>query len=149
MFVTRHAVVAEAVSRLRAHAAVLVSGSHPELDGSQVVPGALTTKEVTVVGERRTAEVDFETEVLMLHDAYHELRDGSWTAVVEGAPHPPVEPCDPVQMVCRELDSFLRSVETRRPTAAGPVESGVHLAILMEAIYESARSNTPVKVRVD
>jgi len=114
----------------------------------KVVPGALTSKEIVVVGDRATAEVDFETETLTLHDAHHELKDGVWTAVVGEVVQPPVEPCDPVQMVCRELEAFLSSVKTRQPTAAGPVESGVHLAALMESIYESARLNAPVKVRL-
>lgn len=114
----------------------------------KVVPGALTTKEITVVGERLTAEADFETETLTLHDVHHELKDGVWVAVVGGAVQPPLAPCDPVQMVCRELEAFLGSVETRRPTTAGPVESGLHLAALMECIYESARTNAPVKVRL-
>lgn len=114
----------------------------------KVVPGALTSKEIVVVGDRATAEVDFETETLTLYDVHHELRNGVWTAVVGGATQPPVEPCDPVQMVCRELEAFLTSVETRQPPAAGPVESGVHLAGLMECIYESARANAPVKVHL-
>lgn len=112
----------------------------------KVVSGALTTKEITVVGQRLTAEADFETETLTIHDAHHELRNGIWTAVVGGTMQPAVEPCDPVQMVCREMEAFLASVETRRPTVAGPVESGLNLAVLMECIYESARANAVVKV---
>jgi predicted dehydrogenase len=114
----------------------------------KVVPGALTTKEITVVGEKLTAEVDFESETLTLHDAHHEIRNGAWAAVVGGSTTVPVEPCDPVQMVARELASFLDNVASRKTPPAGPVESGLNLAVLMEAIYESARANTPVKVRV-
>lgn len=112
----------------------------------KVVPGAMTSKEIMVVGDRATAEVDFETETLTLHDVHHELRNGVWTAVVRGATQPSVEPCDPVQMVCRELEAFLRSVKTREQTVPGPAESGLHLAVLMECIYESARINALVKV---
>jgi len=114
----------------------------------KVVPGALTTKAITIVGERATAEADFEAETLTLYDAHHELRDGVWSAVVGDATQLPIEPCDPVQMVCRELEAFLRSVESREPPSPGPVESGLHLAMLIEHIYESARSRIPVKVRL-
>jgi len=114
----------------------------------KVVPGALTSKDIVVVGEKFTAEVDFETESLSIHDVHHELRDGTWAAIVGPAAVPPIEPCSPVQMVARELEAFLASVKSRTPTAAGPVESGVHLAAIMEAIYESARSGAPVKIKV-
>lgn len=114
----------------------------------KVVPGALTTKEITVVGEQRTAGVDFETESLTLYDAHHELRNGVWTAVVGAAARPAVEPCAPVQMVMRELAGFLHAVEVRKGSGPGPIDAGVHLAVLMEAIYESARINAPVKVRL-
>ena len=112
----------------------------------KVVAGAMTTKELAIVGERAAAELDFETETITLHDAHHERRDGVWAAVVAGATHPATEPCDPVQMVCRELSAFLASMETRTPPMAGPVESGVNLAALMEAIYESASRREPVRL---
>ena len=66
--------------------------------------------------------------------------------MVGGSAHPATEPCDPVQMVCRELTAFLQSVETRTPPMAGPVESGVNLALLIEAIYESAKRQAPVRL---
>ena len=112
----------------------------------KVVPGALTTKDIGLVGERASAEVDFETETLTIYDARHELRNGIWTAVVGDAVQPPIEPCDPVQMVSRELSAFLNAVEARQPPSAGPVESGVTLAALIEAIYESAARHEPVRI---
>lgn len=111
----------------------------------KVVPGALTSKEMAIVGERMTAEVDFETEALVLHDVHHELRNGVWSVVVGPANIQVLDPCSPVQMIERELDAFLRCVETRQVPIAGPIESGVHLAQVMECIYESARTNMPVK----
>lgn len=112
----------------------------------KVVAGAMTTKEIAIVGSLASAELDFETEAITLHDVHHELRNGVWTAVMGGAAQPATEPCDPVQMVCRELTAFLQSVETRQPPVAGPVESGVNLALLIEAIYESARQGVPMRV---
>ena len=114
----------------------------------KVVPGALTSKEITVVGERWTAEVDFETETLTLHDAHHELRGGTWAAVVGASRVEPVEPCDPVQMVARELETFLTSVKSRQPGAGAGATDGVQLAILMESIYESGRTGKPVAIPV-
>ena len=114
----------------------------------KVVPGALTSKDIVVVGEALTAEADFETESLTVHDAHHELRQGTWAAIVGPASVPPIEPCSPVQMVARELEAFLACTQSRAATMAGPVESGVHLAAIMEAIYESARTHAPVKIRV-
>ena len=112
----------------------------------KVVAGAMTTKELAVVGERATAEVDFEAETLTLHDVHQEFRNGTWTPVLSGSRQIPVEPCDPVEMVCRELKGFLHCVETREPPAAGPIASGVNLALLMEAIYDSARRSAAVPV---
>ncbi len=112
----------------------------------KVVAGALTTKEIMVVGERATAEGDYETERLVIHDVRHEPRNGVWTALLNGATELPVDSCDAVQMTCRELRAFLDCVAARRPTVAGPLECGVRLATLIDCIYESARTNKPVRV---
>ena len=112
----------------------------------KVVPGARTTKEIMVVGAQASAEMDFETETLTIHPARHELRDGTWTAVVGESVQPAVASCDPVEMVSRELQAFLRCVQERRPASPGPVEGGVQPALLMEAIYESARTGEPVRM---
>ena len=106
----------------------------------------MTTKEIAVVGDRATAEVDFESETLTIHDVHHELRNGVWAAVVGESMQPPLEPCDPVQMVVRELEAFLQATKTRTLPSAGPVESGVNLAVLIEAIYESAARREPVRI---
>jgi predicted dehydrogenase len=115
----------------------------------KVVPGALTTKDITIVGDTRTAEVDYETETLVIHDVHHELRDGVWAAVVGPSTQTPVDPCDPVQMVSRELTAFLKAVETRQPSGPGPIDAGANLAALIEAIYESGRTNMSVNVLKD
>ena len=112
----------------------------------KVVPGAMTSKEITIVGENRTVEADYETESLVVHNVHHKLKNDVWAAMVGPATVVPVEPCDPVQLVARELRSFLTAVKERNQTGPGPVDAGLNLAILIEAIYESARTNTPVKV---
>ncbi len=110
----------------------------------QVVPGAMTTKEITLVGARATAEVDFENQTLLVHEVHHELRQGVWAAVVGETVSVPIEVCSPVQLVARELQDFLDTVRTRQPARVGPRESGVALARLIEAIYESARTQSRV-----
>ncbi len=110
----------------------------------KVVAGAMTTKEITLVGERAAAELDFEMERLVIHPAHHERIQGTWTARVGDSTDLAVASCDPAEMVARELSAFLRCVEARRPPTPGPLEGGVHLARLMEAIYESAQERRRV-----
>jgi len=114
----------------------------------KVVAGAMTTKRVTLVGERATAEIDFEAETLIVTDARHEFNGTTWAPVL-GHPTPvALEPCDPVEMVCRELTAFIQAVEHRTPTAAGPVDSGLHLAVLMERFYESHARRQPQRLEL-
>ena len=112
----------------------------------KVVDGAMTTKEITVVGETATAEVDFEAETFTITDVHHELRNGIWTPVRAEPTRIQVESCDPVQLVCRELEAFLTSVQHRGPTAAGPIDCGVNLAVLMECLYASADRHEAVRI---
>ena len=112
----------------------------------RVVPGAMTTKEVTVVGEQATAEIDFEAATVILHDIHHECRNGIWVPILNGSTPIAVESCDPIQMICRELAAFLEAVQTRHPPLPGPVESGVNLAVLMECLYESSRRGEAMAV---
>jgi predicted dehydrogenase len=113
----------------------------------KVVPGALTSKEIAVVGDAKTVEVDYETENVVVHDVHHELRDGVWAAVVGPATQMQIEPCDPVQMVARELRAFLSAVAQRRAAGPGAIDAGVNLATAIEAIYESSRTSAPVRVQ--
>ncbi len=112
----------------------------------KVVPNALTTKEIAVVGSRATLEVDFEIERVTLHDVHHELKEGAWAVVHGGATTPLLPPASPVDQIGQELRAFLRSVETRQEPGANVVDSGLMLASLMEAIYASARARTEVTV---
>jgi predicted dehydrogenase len=115
----------------------------------KVVAGAMTTKEVVVVGARATAELDFESETLTVTQAHHEPRNQVWTPTIGPKTVLTVEKCDPAQMVARELASFLDAVRSRRPTAAGPVECGINLAVLMECLYESASKRQTVRTELN
>ncbi len=112
----------------------------------KVVANAYTTKEVAVCGSVATAEIDFEQEIVHLHRVHHELRDGVWTAVMEGTQTPNDGTASPIQMIVAELEAFLRAVDERRATDANEVVSGVAMADIVEAIYTSARSGQPQPV---
>lgn len=110
----------------------------------RVVPNAFTSKEAFVVGSRATAEVDFEVERLAWHDVRHEFRDGTWWPVVGGTFFPNVGTANSVQMIAAELAAFLDCVMTRSRPEPDVVGSGVVLARVMEALYESARERRPI-----
>ncbi|MDP6620449.1 MAG: hypothetical protein QGG90_13560, partial [Nitrospinota bacterium] len=57
---------------------------------------------------------------------------------------PLIGTASPVDQVVMELEAFLDSVKTRKPPAAGVVNSGVHLARTMDAVYESSRERRAV-----
>ena len=111
-----------------------------------VVPGAMTTKELTVVGELAVAEVDFEAGTLAITDARHEPRAGTWAPAIGQRAASEFGACGPVELISRELAAFADAVRTRQPTLAGPIDCGVHLAVLMERLYESAQLRQRVAV---
>ncbi len=112
----------------------------------KVVANAFTTKEIFVCGAKATAEVDYEQEVLHVHRVHHELRQGVWTAVVDGTETLNAGTATPVQMIVAELRAFLDAVRTRQKPSADEITAGVAMAHLVEAIYESARTGQPAAV---
>ena len=112
----------------------------------KVVPNAFTSKEIFICGSEASAEVDFETEYLTVHDVHHELRDGTWTPVLASSNTARTGTATPVQMIQEELGDFLDCVRTRRRPSAGVVGSGVVLARVMEAIYQSGEQRTPISM---
>ena len=112
----------------------------------KVVPNAYTSKEIFVCGAEATVEVDFETEFMNRHDVHQEFLNGTWTPVNKGNSTPNINTATPVQMIQAELTDFLGCVETRRRPSADVVGSGIVLARIMEAIYESGRNNAPVSL---
>jgi predicted dehydrogenase len=113
----------------------------------KVVPNAMTSKEIYVCGERATIEVDFETENLVRHDIHHEFKQNTWHPVGQGSALPPLGTATPIRMIADELQAFLNCVRDRSRPSADVIGSGVVLAKLMEALYESARRNAPVDLR--
>lgn len=112
----------------------------------KVVPNAFTSKEIFLCGTTATAEVDFETEYLTLYDVHHEFQNGTWAPVMAGGTTSNTGTATSVQMIQRELQDFLDCVASRRRPSADVVGSGVVLARVMEAIYDSGKSGAPVNL---
>ena len=113
----------------------------------KVVPNAMTTKEIYVCGSQATVEVDFETDNAVLHSVHHEFRQNTWAPVKSASTTINAGTSTPIQMIGDELRAFLQAIEQRQSPDTGPIGSGVVLAKLMEAIYESAATNTPVGLK--
>lgn len=113
----------------------------------KVVPDAVTTKEIVVVGSERTFEADYETETLHIHNTHHEPRNGTWWPTMRGTTTPNVPPTSPNQMIQQELRAFLDAVATRQARGPGPIAAGVVSARLVEAIYRSAQTGLPQELR--
>lgn len=112
----------------------------------KVVPNASTTKDIFVCGSKATAEADFETENLLLHNVRHEFNGNTWAPLGDGTQMPTVDTATPLQMLCAELNAFLECVTARSRPRTDVISSGVVLAKLMEAIYESSQRNVPVSL---
>ena len=107
----------------------------------KVVPGAMTTKALTVMGSRKTVTADYESETVEVFDVHHELRDEIWTAVNRGGQKPPVGTASPVEQVAAELRDFLHCVQTRAQPGPDARTCGVVLARIIEALYASGREH--------
>lgn len=114
----------------------------------KVVPGAMTTKSITVVGSRRTVVADFEAERTTMYDVHHELRDGVWTAVQGDVVSPAIPAASPLDQIKAELADFLACVGARRRPAADSVTSGVNLAVIIDAFSQSARERQRLPIAI-
>lgn len=106
----------------------------------RVVPNAMTTKDITVVGDRKTVRADFEIDKVEIFEVRHELQHGIWTPVHGDCITPRLRSVTPAELVALELEAFLQSVETRQAPDPNVHDSGVVLAKVMEAVYRSAGS---------
>lgn len=109
-----------------------------------VVPGAITTKEIAVAGERAVAEIDFAAERAILQRGAHRLRDGTWMPDYAPRETPDWPAADPVGVVAAELAHFVACIETGSAPAAGLAECGVRLGRVIDAAILSARTNQVV-----
>ncbi|MEW6542393.1 MAG: Gfo/Idh/MocA family oxidoreductase [Nitrospirota bacterium] len=112
----------------------------------RVVPNAMTTKDITLVGEKRTIRADFEIDKVEVFEVRHELQNGIWTPVHGPCTSPRLRSVTPVELVALELESFLESVAKREIPSPNVTDSGTVLARIMEAVYRSAESGRPATV---
>lgn len=112
----------------------------------RVVPNALTTKDITVVGDKKTIRADYEIDKVEAFDVRHELQNGIWTPVHGNCVTPRLRSVTPVELVALELEAFLESVAGRTAPEPGVIESGTVLAHVMEALYQAAGSGRSVAV---
>ena len=54
----------------------------------------------------------------------------------------------PLDLIVRELSDFLDAVKTRRKPEADAFSSGLALASFIEAIYRSAKSGHPQRLKI-
>jgi predicted dehydrogenase len=112
----------------------------------RVVPNAMTTKDITVVGDRKTIRADFEIDKVEQFEVRHQLQNGIWAPVHGLCTSPRLRSVTPVELVALELEAFLKSVEDRTNPDPNVVESGTKLAKVMEAVYRSAKSGQAVAI---
>jgi predicted dehydrogenase len=110
-----------------------------------VMPNALTTKAMEICGSEGALEIDFQAQRLVWHRVRHERGDdGLWHPVFSDALIPKLEPRGAVDVVASQLTEFLDHVEHRTAPEADVQRCGVDMAVLLEAIAESARCGVPV-----
>jgi predicted dehydrogenase len=111
-----------------------------------VTPGAVTSKEIAIAGERAVAEIDFAAEVTRLQRGAHRPVDGIWRPDYGPIEDPGWPAADPVAVVTAELAHFLDCVATRRAPAAGLRDCGIVPAAVIEAAIASSRDNRVVEI---
>ncbi|MGH6915255.1 MAG: Gfo/Idh/MocA family protein, partial [Geminicoccales bacterium] len=121
----------------------------PGRQPDNVMANALTTKTVEVCGSEGALQIDFQAERLIWHRVRHERRDdGLWHPVFGDAIVPKLEPRGAVEVVESQLTEFLDHVAQRTAPEADARRCGLDMALLLEAIAESARTHCPVRCRV-
>jgi predicted dehydrogenase len=119
----------------------------PGRQPDNVVPNALTTKAIAICGSQGALEIDYQAERAIWHRVRHELHDdGFWRPVFADAVIPKLEPRGPVEVLMSELTEFLDHVRHRTRPEADVHAAGVGIAVLYEAIMESARTRRPVAI---
>jgi predicted dehydrogenase len=110
-----------------------------------VMPNALTTKTMEVCGSEGALAIDLQAEQLTWHRVRHERHgDGSWHPVFGDALVPEIELRGPVDILASQFAELLEHVAQRTAPEADVQRCGVDMAVLLQAIAASARSNRPV-----
>lgn len=112
----------------------------------KVVPNAFTSKEIFLCGSEATAEVDFENESLTLHDVRQEFNGSTWAPVISGSRSLNVGTAGPIKMIVTEFEAFFKCIREKKSPAPNALASGIVLAKLMEALYQSSAQRKTVKL---
>lgn len=112
----------------------------------RVVPNAMTTKEIIVVGEERTIRADFEIDKVEVFEVRHQLQKGIWTPVFGTSTSPRLRSVSPTDLVAIELDAFLECRARQKQPEPDVTSGGTRLARIMDAVYTSAQSGRPAAV---
>jgi hypothetical protein len=100
-----------------------------------------------VCGSEGALAIDFQAERLTWHRVRHERHaDASWHPLFGDALVPKPEPRSAVAIVASQLTEFLGHVAQRTRPEADVQRCGVEMALLLQAIAASARSNRPAAV---
>ncbi len=104
----------------------------------------LKKREVLVVGSEKSVVVDYtvQQDKVKIYANRHHRENGEWKAV-EGDVH--TAEFDPEEPLLIELRAFLSSIKTRTPPLADG-QSGVDAVRVVEALLESSRQNSPVRL---
>lgn len=116
----------------------------PGESSDKVVPGAMTTKSIGIVGSEKTLTADYEAERVEVFDVHHEMDGGWWRVVNKGSHVPRVGSASTIDLICAELKEFLSCTETRETPRANVETCGVNLARIIESVHESARRRSRV-----
>lgn len=116
-----------------------------------VVPGAITSKEISVSGSKGAIEIDYAAETYVEHRVEHKNCDGVWTPrFAAPATHRKVAAADAVAVLLAELSDFLHRIQrgsTPNGFAADGLDGGLNMALLLEAIETSSREHRVVNLQ--
>lgn len=104
----------------------------------------LKKREVLIVGSKKSVVVDYtvQQDKVKVYTNHHQKDGNEWKAV-EGDVH--TEEFDPEEPLLIELRAFLESLKSRKsPLADG--QSGVDAVRIIEALLESSRKASPVRI---
>lgn len=126
----------------RVDASCIVPGDHAD----EFARGAFSRKQLTITGDRGQASVDFMIDALATRKCLLMPQDdGSWMPLYEKPERRGFMPLSPIQGMAAQFTIFLDAIG-RRVQPDANVQSGVAMAVLADAIFESARRKVTVVI---
>jgi predicted dehydrogenase len=124
----------------RVDASCIVPGEHAD----PFARGAFSRKRLTISGDRGQASVDFMLDALSIRKCLLMPQDdGSWMPLYEEPQRRGFMPLSPIQGMAAQFAIFLDAIG-RRVQPEANAQSGVAMAVLADAIFESARRKATV-----